>query len=132
MGFFEAFFAYAEACRKSKPIVVCGDFNIAHKAVDLARPKQNVKCTGFLPEERAVLDRFTAMGYVDTFRQVHGEEPGHYSWWSYKSRAREKNVGWRIDYFFVSQELAPAVRDAWIEDAVYGSDHCPVGLSLDL
>ena len=132
MGFFEAFFAYAEACRKSKPIVVCGDFNIAHKDVDLARPKQNVKCTGFLPEERAVLDRFTAMGYVDTFRQVHGEEPGHYSWWSYKSRAREKNVGWRIDYFFVSQELAPAVRDAWIEDAVYGSDHCPVGLSLDL
>lgn len=132
MGFFGAFLAYAEECRKSKPIVVCGDFNIAHRPVDLARPRQNVKSTGFLPEERAFLDRFTAAGYVDTFRQVHGDEEGRYSWWSYKSRAREKNIGWRIDYFFVSQELAPAVRDAWIEDDVYGSDHCPVGLSLEV
>ena len=109
-----------------------GDFNIAHRPIDLARPRQNEKYTGFLPEERAFLDRFTALGYVDTFRHVHGETPGHYSWWSYKSRAREKNLGWRIDYFFVSQELLPAVRDAWIESDVYGSDHCPVGLSLEL
>ena len=84
-----------------------------------------------MPEERAFLDRFTAMGYVDTFRHVHGEAEGNYSWWSYKSRAREKNVGWRIDYFFVSQELVPAVRDAWIENDVFGSDHCPVGLCLE-
>lgn len=132
MGFFDAFTAYAEECRKSKPIVVCGDFNIAHKAIDLARPKQNEKNTGFLPEERAFLDRFTAMGYVDTFRHVHGDVEGRYSWWSYKMRAREKNVGWRIDYFFVSEELKPYIRDAWIEDDVYGSDHCPVGLELDI
>ena len=132
MGFFEAFLNYAEECRKSKPIVVCGDFNIAHQAIDLARPKQNVKNTGFLPEERAFLDRFTAMGYVDTFRKVHGDQPDQYSWWSYKTRAREKNIGWRIDYFFVSEELAPAVSDAWIENNVYGSDHCPVGLELEL
>ena len=132
MGFFEAFLNNAEQCRKSKPIVVCGDFNIAHQAIDLARPKQNVKNTGFLPEERAFLDRFTAMGYVDTFRKVHGDQPDQYSWWSYKTRAREKNIGWRIDYFFVSEELAPAVSDAWIENNVYGSDHCPVGLELEL
>lgn len=132
MGFFEAFLSYAQECRKSKPIVVCGDFNIAHKPVDLARPKQNVKNTGFLPEERAFLDRFTALGYVDTFRKVHGDAPDQYSWWSYKTRAREKNIGWRIDYFFVSEELAPAVSDAWIESDVRGSDHCPVGLALDV
>ena len=132
MGFFDAFTAYTEECRKSKPIVVCGDFNIAHKAIDLARPKQNEKNTGFLPEERAFLDRFTALGYVDTFRHVHGDVEGRYSWWSYKMRAREKNVGWRIDYFFVSEELKPYIRDAWIEDDVYGSDHCPVGLELDI
>lgn len=131
MGFFEAFLAHAEQCRKSKPVVVCGDFNIAHRPIDLARPRQNGACTGFLPEERAFLDRFIEAGYVDTFRHVHGDMAGKYSWWSYKSRAREKNVGWRIDYFFVSRELLPAVRDAWIEDGVYGSDHCPVGLRLE-
>ena len=112
--------------------IECGDFNIAHRAIDLARPKQNEKNTGFLPEERAFLDRFTDMGYVDTFRHVHGDVEGRYSWWSYKMRAREKNVGWRIDYFFVSEELKPYIRDAWIEDDVYGSDHCPVGLELDI
>ena len=132
MGFFDAFVHYAEACRKEKPVVVCGDFNIAHRPIDLARPRQNEKNTGFLPEERAFLDSFTALGYVDTFRHVHGDEAGRYSWWSYKTRAREKNIGWRIDYFFVSEELRPAIADAWIEDGVYGSDHCPVGLALDV
>ena len=132
MGFFDAFVRYAEACRKQKPIVVCGDFNIAHRPVDLARPRQNERNTGFLPEERAFLDSFVALGYVDTFRHVHGDEAGRYSWWSYKTRAREKNIGWRIDYFFVSDELKAAIADAWIEDTVYGSDHCPVGLALEL
>jgi len=132
MGFFEAFLAHAETCRKEKPVVVCGDFNIAHKAIDLARPKQNEKNTGFLPEERAFLDRFTDMGYVDTFRHIHGDREGQYSWWSYKTRARARNIGWRIDYFFVSQELLPAVTDAWIESDVHGSDHCPVGLALEI
>ncbi|MBO4313657.1 MAG: exodeoxyribonuclease III [Desulfovibrio sp.] len=132
MGFFESFLRYAEECRKTKPIVVCGDFNIAHKSIDLARPKQNQKSTGFLPEEREFLDRFTAKGYIDTFRFIHGDEEGRYSWWSYKTRAREKNIGWRIDYFFVSEELAPAIRDADIENEVLGSDHCPVSLVLEL
>ena len=82
--------------------------------------------------ERAWLDKFTAHGYVDTFRLVRGDEPEWYSWWSYRMRARERNVGWRIDYFFVSEELKSAVRDAWIETDVYGSDHCPVGLELEI
>lgn len=132
MGFFNAFLRYAQELRKTKPIVVCGDFNIAHRAIDLARPKPNERNTGFLPEERAWLDAFTAQGYVDTFRHVRGDEEGHYSWWSYKAAARPKNIGWRIDYFFVSEELRPAIRDAWIESHVYGSDHCPVGLTLEV
>ncbi len=130
MAFFDAFLHYAENLRKTKPIVVCGDFNIAHKAIDLARPKPNEKNTGFLPEERAFLDTFTKAGYIDTFRHVHGDAQDYYSWWSYKAAARAKNVGWRIDYFFVSEELKPAIHDAWIESHVYGSDHCPVGLTL--
>ena len=131
MGFFDAFFAYAQKLRESKPVVVCGDFNIAHQAIDLARPKQNELNTGFLAEERAFLDDFIKAGYIDTFRLIHGEEAEAYSWWSYKTRAREKNIGWRIDYFFVSEELKDNVKDAWIEKDQYGSDHCPVGLVLN-
>lgn len=130
MGYYDAFLAHAEELRRTKPIVVCGDFNTAHRPIDLARPKANEENSGFLPIERAWVDRFVAAGYVDTFRHVHGDEPHQYSWWSYKQRARVNNVGWRIDYFFVSEELAPAIRDAWIENNVYGSDHCPVGLEL--
>ncbi len=132
MGFFDAFFNHAEELRKTKPIVVCGDFNIAHKAMDLARPKQNELNTGYLAEERAFLDSFVAAGYVDTFRAKHGASEGDYSWWSYKAGARPKNVGWRIDYFFVSKELEPNIKDAWIESHIYGSDHCPVGLLLEI
>ncbi|MBU3827092.1 MAG: exodeoxyribonuclease III [Candidatus Anaerobiospirillum merdipullorum] len=131
MGFFDSFFNYVQELRKQKPIVVCGDFNIAHQPIDLARPKSNVKNTGFLPEERAFLDKFTAAGYIDTFRLLHPDEPGHYTWWSYKTRAREKNVGWRIDYFFVSAELKSHIVDAVIEKEVFGSDHCPIGLTLE-
>lgn len=132
MGFFDSFLKYAEELRKEKPIVVCGDFNIAHREIDLARPKDNVLNTGFLAEERAFLDKMISMGYVDTYRYVHGDTEGAYTWWSYKTRARERNIGWRIDYFFVSEELKPFIADAWIENDVYGSDHCPVGLCLDL
>lgn len=132
LGFYDAFLRHAEDLRRSKPIVVCGDFNTAHHPVDLARPVENETVSGFLPIERAWLDRFTAAGYVDTFRHVHGDEPAHYSWWSYRMRARERNVGWRIDYFFVSEELRPAIKNAWIESEIYGSDHCPIGLELDL
>ena len=130
MGFFEAFLSYAEDLRKKKPVVVCGDFNIAHREIDLARPKQNVLNTGFLPLERAFLDRFVELGWIDTFRHVHGDEKDAYSWWSYKSKAREKNIGWRIDYFFVTSDLKDNIADAWIESGQFGSDHCPVGLAL--
>ncbi|MBR3664448.1 MAG: exodeoxyribonuclease III [Desulfovibrio sp.] len=132
MAFFEAFLRYAEEARKTKPVVVCGDFNIAHTPSDLARPKDNEKNTGFLPEERAFLDRMIATGYCDTFRLKHPDVTDAYSWWSYKTRARARNIGWRIDYFFVSHELCRQVEDAWIEDQVFGSDHCPVALSLAL
>lgn len=131
MGFFNSFFNYVQQLRQHKPVVVCGDFNIAHQEIDLARPKLNTKNTGFLPEERAFLDKFTAAGYIDTFRMFHPGEGGHYTWWSYKTRARAVNVGWRIDYFFVSAELQPHVRDAVIESDVMGSDHCPIGLVLE-
>ena len=132
LGYYDAFLAYAEELRRDKPVVVCGDFNTAHRPVDLARPRANEENSGFLPIERAWMDRFVEAGYVDTFRAIHGDVPQQYSWWSYKQRARANNVGWRIDYFFVSGELAPAIRDAWIEADVYGSDHCPVGLALEL
>ncbi len=130
LGYYDAFLAYAETLRKTKPVVVCGDFNTAHKPMDLARPKANEETSGFLPVERAWLDRFVDHGYVDTFRLVHGDIPDQYSWWSYRFKARERNVGWRIDYYFVSAELKDAVTDAWIDTAITGSDHCPVGLEL--
>ncbi|MCR5084672.1 MAG: exodeoxyribonuclease III [Succinivibrionaceae bacterium] len=132
MGFFESFLGYAERLRRDKPIVVCGDFNIAHREIDLANPAANRHNTGFLDLEREFFTRLLGKGYIDTFRLVHGDEPGRYSWWSYKTRARERNVGWRIDYFLVSEELRDAVADATIEDGVTGSDHCPVTLTLHL
>lgn len=130
LGYYDAFLAHAETLRQKKPIVVCGDFNTAHTALDLKNAKANEKTSGFLPEERAWLDRFVAAGYVDTFR-LFTTEGGHYSWWDYRFKARDRNVGWRIDYFFVSEELRPKVKRAWIDAAVMGSDHCPVGLELD-
>lgn len=132
LGFYDAFLQHAQKLREQKPIVVCGDFNTAHKPVDLARPRENENTSGFLPIEREWMDAFVAAGYVDTFRHVHGDEPDMYSWWSFRSKARERNVGWRIDYFFVSEELRPKVKNAWIDVDVMGSDHCPVGLELDL
>ena len=132
MAYYEAFLEHAQALRQLKPIVVCGDFNTAHRPLDLAHPRENADHSGFLPQERAFLDKFIASGYTDTFRFIHGDMPDMYSWWSYKFSARAKNVGWRIDYFFVSNELLPAVRDAWIETSTMGSDHCPVGLELEI
>lgn len=111
-------------------VVVCGDWNTAHKPIDLARPKDNEKISGFLPEERAQLDTYTEHGFVDTFRLIH-PEPERYSWWTYRFGARERNVGWRIDYFWVNREFANRVADADIHDDVLGSDHCPVSLALD-
>lgn len=129
LGYYEAFLAEAQELRKTKPIVVCGDFNTAHKEIDLARPKENEKTSGFLPVERAFLDRFTQAGYLDVFR-LFDPEPGRYTWWSFRAGARKRNVGWRIDYFYVSEELRDRVVRAWIEPEVQGSDHCPIGLEL--
>ena len=132
MGFLNAFLDLALEARKTKPVVVCGDFNIAHKPIDLSNPKANEKVTGFLPQERAWMDRFVESGFIDTFRYANGDVPENYTWWSYKNRGRSRNVGWRLDYFFVSRELDKNIRNAWIERDVHGSDHCPVGLELEL
>jgi len=127
--------AMLELCNRltaeGKHIVLCGDYNIAHKPIDLARPKENEKNPGYLPEERAWMDTFTDQGYVDAFRQVC-DEPDHYTWWSYRTNARERNIGWRIDYHCVDAGLAEAVRGVNIQNQVMGSDHCPVELTLGL
>ncbi len=131
MGFYDAFLKKAEALKKQgKKIVVCGDVNTAHEEIDLARPKQNEKNTGFLPEEREWMNQFMGKGYVDTFRHFN-KDPGHYTWWDYKTKARERNVGWRIDYFFVSKNFLSKVKKAFILNDVTGSDHCPVGIELN-
>lgn len=112
-------------------VIVTGDVNTAHREVDLVRPRENVGNTGFLPEERRWIDELLDSGFTDTFRMFE-EGPGHYSWWDYKTRARERDVGWRLDYFFVSEDLVPSVKDAYILKDVLGSDHCPVGLDISL
>ncbi len=112
-------------------VVLSGDYNIAHTPIDLARPKENEENPGYLPEERAWMDEFTGAGYVDTFRALHPGEPGHYSWWSYRTRAREHNVGWRIDYHCVDPGIRTRIRSAAIRSDVTGSDHCPVTLELE-
>lgn len=132
LGYYDSFLEYAQSCREKKPVVVCGDFNTAHKEIDLARPKANEKTSGFLPIERQWLDRFTEAGYVDTLRLQERQTPELYTWWSFRSNARARNVGWRIDYFFVSEELKDKVQRAWIEPEVQGSDHCPAGLELSV
>ena len=130
LEFYEQFLVHIENLRKTgKHIVVMGDYNTAHKEIDLARPKDNEKVSGFLPIERAWLDKLVEHGYVDTFRHFH-DEPEQYTWWSYKTRARERNVGWRIDYVFVNKEFLPFIKDAFIMPDIEGSDHCPVGVEI--
>jgi len=130
LDFYDTFLAYVDNLKtKGKNIVVCGDFNTAHKEIDLARPKENEHVSGFLPIERAWMDTFIDHGYVDTFRYFN-KDVGQYSWWDLKTRARERNVGWRIDYFFVNKEFLPHVEKAFIEQDVMGSDHCPVGIEI--
>ena len=131
MDFYDAFFDYAEALKaEGKKLVICGDVNTAHKEIDIARPKENEMISGFLPEERAWMDRFLAAGYLDTFR-LFNSEGGNYSWWSVRTGARKRNVGWRLDYFFVSENLKDNVKAAHIYSEIMGSDHCPVGLELE-
>lgn len=132
LGFYEAFLAHAEALRaQGRRLVICGDFNTAHHPIDLARPKENENVSGFMPIERAWLDRFTAHGYVDTFRHFYPDRKDAYSWWNMRTFARERNVGWRIDYFFVTPDLTPHLVDAAIHMDIPGSDHCPVSLTLE-
>ncbi|MGF1450909.1 MAG: exodeoxyribonuclease III [Opitutales bacterium] len=123
--------AYLDSLRQSKPVVVCGDFNVAHQEIDLARPKPNRGKAGFSDEEREDFTALLGIGLVDIFRHRHPEEPNHYSWWSFRAGARQRNVGWRIDYFLVDERLVPQVRDTSICPGVHGSDHCPVRLDLD-
>ena len=131
LDFYDIFLGYADNLKaEGKNIVVCGDFNTAHKEIDLSRPKENSKISGFLPVERAWIDTFIDHGYVDTFRHFN-KEPNQYSWWDMKSGARERNVGWRIDYFFVNKEFLPYVKKAFIMQDVMGSDHCPIGIELE-
>jgi len=131
MGFYDAFLNRVEGLKEQgKDIIICGDVNTAHTEIDLARPKENQKNTGFLPEERAWVSKFIEHGYVDTFRHFQ-KEGGHYTWWDYKTRARERDIGWRLDYFFVTKNLLPRLKSAFILKEVMGSDHCPVGIELD-
>jgi len=116
---------------EGRNIVICGDVNTAHKEIDLARPKPNEKISGFLPEERAWIDRLLEHGFLDTFRIFHSEGE-RYSFWDAKTRARERNIGWRIDYFFVSEGMRDRLKSAFILDDVYGSDHCPVGIEIEV
>jgi exodeoxyribonuclease-3 len=131
MDFYEEFLKVLEKHRKQGKdrLVICGDVNTAHQELDLARPKENQKISGFLPQERAWIDKLLSRGFIDTFREFH-KEGGHYSYWDQMTFARQRNVGWRIDYFFISQNLRPRLKDAFILPHVMGSDHCPVGIEL--
>jgi len=131
LAFYRKLFKRLQTLRRRGPVFVVGDYNTAHTEIDLAHPKSNAKTSGFLPEERAELSRWLDAGWVDTFRARHPGEGGHYTWWRQWGGAREKNVGWRIDYVLASPSAAKRVRDAFIWPKVMGSDHCPVGLDID-
>jgi exodeoxyribonuclease III len=128
--FCKKFLEYVEALRKAgKQVIICGDLNIAHRAIDLKNAKANEKNAGYLPEERAWMDEFLTTGYVDTFRKFT-PDPGHYTWWSYRPGIRERNIGWRLDYWLVNQEFSDRVKSSRIQSDVFGSDHCPVELEI--
>lgn len=132
MDFYDAFLDFVDDLKtKGERLIICGDFNTAHKEIDLARPKENENISGFLPTEREWMDKFVAHGFVDTLRYF-SKEPNHYTWWSLRTRARERNIGWRLDYFFVSEDLIGSVTEASVLSNVMGSDHCPVGVRLSL
>lgn len=131
LDFYRAVFARIEQLRRRGPVLVAGDYNTAVEEIDLARPKTNAKSSGFLPEEREEMRRWFRAGWVDVFRERHPEAAGHYTWWRQFGGAREKNVGWRIDYVLASPGAARRVNDAFIWPEVTGSDHCPVGVDLD-
>lgn len=125
------FLAYLKKLEEKKPVIFCGDLNVAHKEIDLKNPKTNRKNAGFTDEERAKFTQLIENGFIDTYRYFYPDQEGIYSWWSYRFKAREKNAGWRIDYFCVSESLKACLRDAKIHTDVFGSDHCPVELEFD-
>lgn len=127
----DAFLDFVRELDSHKPVIICGDMNVAHQEIDLANPKTNRRNAGFTDEERSCMSRLLDAGFIDTFRHLHPDATGAYSWWSYRSRAREKNVGWRIDYFLISTRLLPRLRSASIHPQISGSDHCPVELVID-
>jgi len=131
LRFYSQFLKLAKELMKKKTVVVCGDVNTAHQAIDLARPKENEKNTGFLPEERAWLDKFFAEGLTDTFRMFN-RDGGNYTWWDYKTKARDRNVGWRIDYFMVDTPSEKKVKKSYIMPDVQGSDHCPIVVEINV
>ncbi len=126
----DAFLAYLKGLEKEKPVVFCGDLNVAHREIDIKNPKSNIHNAGFTQEERDKMTALLETGFVDTFRYFHPDVTGAYSWWSYRFHARENNAGWRIDYFIVSQALTPRLASACIHPEIFGSDHCPVELVL--
>ena len=126
------FFKFLKRLEEQKPVLVCGDFNVAHRDIDLARPKPNYnKSAGYMQEEIDGMDRYTRGGFVDTFRYFNPDATDAYSWWSYRAGARKKNVGWRIDYFLASQSLLTSLKNAFISNEVMGSDHCPIGILIN-
>ena len=126
----DAFLAYLKKLEEKKPVIFCGDLNVAHREIDLKNPKTNRKNAGFTDEERACFTRVLESGFIDTFRYFYPDKEGIYSWWSYRFRAREKNAGWRIDYFIVSPSLKDKLENAAIHTEIMGSDHCPVELDI--
>jgi exodeoxyribonuclease-3 len=132
MEFYAAFMEFIDSLQdEGKNVVICGDVNTAHQEIDIARPKENAKISGFLPQERAWMDELLNHGYVDTFRMFN-DQAGQYTWWDLMTRARDRNVGWRIDYFLVSGGFADQVQAAYILPDVMGSDHCPIGIDIAL
>ena len=128
----DAFLSYLRSLEREKPVVLCGALNVAHQEIDIKNPKSNRMNAGFTDQEREKMTRLLNAGFVDTFRALHPDETGAYSWWSYRFHARENNAGWRIDYFIVSESLREHVREAAIHPEIFGSDHCPVELVLDI
>lgn len=130
LRFYDAFLEFAQKLNKQKPVIFCGDLNVAHEEIDLARPKENEGNTGFLPEERAWADEVVSAGFIDSFRHFFPTKRDAYSYWDLFTRARDRNEGWRIDYFFVASELIKRIKKAEIHPAIFGSDHCPVSITL--
>lgn len=127
----EEYLSYIKKLDKKKPVILCGDYNVAHTEIDLANPKSNKRNAGFTPQERDGFSKFIDNGFVDTFRHFN-KEPGHYTWWSVRTNSRAKNIGWRLDYFLVSERIIDKVQSSEILSDVYGSDHCPIKLTLTM